>query len=136
MYVKEIEYKKHKFILQRKVYKDLPPELQVTEVGQIIQQADNPYDEEFTVTKIKDKEVFCIDNHTHIHRCFYLDSVRISEKELKRQKRARILAKKAESQRKKQEKEKKRAERIYRKSLKENARKHSKLKKKTNGKFK
>ncbi len=121
MIIKELEYQHGTHNLNRKFYEDLPEELQVKEVGQIIQQADSAYDDEYRVLKIEGNEVQCIDIHTHIQRDFYLDSVRVSEKELKRIKRAKIQLKKAEAQRKRQEKEKKRAERTYQKLERENA---------------
>ncbi len=121
MEIQEIEYQRHGFTLSRKKYLDLPEELKVTEIGQIIQQVESQYDEEFKVLNFKDDEVHCVDIHSKIERDFYLDSVRISEKELKRQKRAKIAAKKSEAKRKRQEKEKKRAERAYQKSIREDA---------------
>ena len=128
MLVKEIFYTKDKFNLSRRIYEGLPEELRVTKEGDIIQQADSPHEDEFIVLKIDDGEVFCEDTTTHLKRFFYLDSVRISEKELKRIKHAKVLAKKAEAKRKRQEKEQKRIARTIAKLERETLKKNRKLK--------
>lgn len=122
-----LEYERGNYVVTRKKYLDLPENLQPQE-NDIVQQADSHEDDEFKVIKFVNETAICEDIHSKIQRVFYKDSIRISAKELKRQKRQKIIARKVESERKKQEKIQKRNLRELRRREKEIAKADRKFK--------
>ncbi len=107
MEIVNLEYKRGSHIVSRRKYLNLPENLQPKE-NDIVQQADSSEDDEFKVIMFVNETAVCQDIHTSLQRVFYTDSIRISAKELKRQKRQKIVARKVESERKKLEKIQKR----------------------------
>ncbi len=127
MNVITIEYLRGNHVVTRKRYQDLPESLLPRE-NDIVQQADSSEDDEFKVIKFVNETAICQDLYSIIQRVFYIDSLRISAKELKRQKRQKIIARKVESERKKQEKIKKRTLRELGRREKEAAKANRKFK--------
>ena len=120
-------YTKDGFELSRLFYFDLPEDLK-PKIGDWVQQADSPQEEEFRVLEINDNEVKCFDKQTEGFRWFYLDSLRVSEWEFKRQKKALAFKRKQEKWALKDERAKKRAEKLLLKLEKEEKKKQKKFK--------
>jgi hypothetical protein len=125
--VETIEYQHGKHILNRKRYKTLPESIRAG-IGDVITQLDQNDTEEFKVLEINGNEVICESLVLPLKRYFYADSIRKSEWQIKRDKKAVAFKKKQELWKAKEEKQKRRAEKLLLKLEREEAKKNRKLK--------